>query len=177
MALLRNKSLRVVLSLALLVVMPLYAAPKNMQRSNRKQDQKIIQEFEEQWSKALLARDVAALGKLMGEDFLSISATGVLSDKAQYLDHVRSGSLQFVSMENKESKIRVMGDVAIVNSLVRVDASASGSEFRGMYRYTRVYRRLPGVGWKAVNFEATRVSATGNESDMRNGIPIPAKKK
>jgi hypothetical protein len=38
-----------------------------------------------------------------------------------------------------------------------VEGTNNGSSMTGLYRYTRVYQRLPSGVWKITNFEATRI--------------------
>ena len=51
---------------------------------------------------------------------------------------------------------------AIVTSRVNAEGTNDGVEVNGMYRYTRVYNRMPGGTWKIVNFESTRIPPPGS---------------
>lgn len=144
-------------------------------RKVRKQDKTVILGMEDTWRQALLSAKADSLDAIIADDFLGIAANGTLSNKQQYLEHIRTGRFAFRTMDVDEQDVRVLGDVAIVSSKARIDASLNGADYRGIYRYTRVYRRTNG-NWKAINFEATRVSGSGTGDEMQRGQPLPKKK-
>jgi ketosteroid isomerase-like protein len=122
--------------------------PKRVERGQ-------IEALENQWRSAQLADDVPAMDKLLSEDFLGITANGELNTKAQFLDRMRNRVLVISTMQVADQKIKLVGDVAIVTSLVQVTGSSEGLPIAGNFRYTRVYQRLPGRMWKTTNFEVT----------------------
>lgn len=138
---------------------------------NRRQDQKIIQKMEDTWRAALLAGNPKPLEPMLADDFLGIGANGTISNKTQYLENIRAGRFTLHSMDVDSTNIRMLPDVAIVTSAVRVDAQLNGAPYRGLFRYTRVYR-LIGNEWKVINFEATRVSGS-SRNDLQLGQPLP----
>lgn len=140
---------------------------------NRRHDQKTIQQMEDIWRNALLAGNPAPLAPMLADDFLGIGANGTISNKTQYLENIRDGHFTLNSMDIDSTNIRMLPDVAIVTSAVRIDALLNGHPYRGLFRYTRVYR-LMGGAWKVINFEATRVSGSSSSaSDMQLGKPLP----
>ncbi|MBS1815262.1 MAG: nuclear transport factor 2 family protein [Acidobacteria bacterium] len=130
--------------------------------------------MEDAWRTALLAGNPAPLEPIIADDFLGIGANGTISNKAQYLENLHAGRFAFKSMDVESTNIRMLRDVAIVNSTIRIDATLHGSPYRGLFRYTRVYR-LIGNEWKVINFEATRVSGSGSNDDMQRGQPLPTR--
>ena len=57
---------------------------------------------------------------------------------------------------------RLLGSVAVVTCLARVEGTNEGESMQGNYRYTRVYQRIAGA-WKTTNFEATRIPKNRRE--------------
>ena len=149
-------------SIALLLVwsycaeLPAFAAHKAHPASKRDEKHE-IEMMEEQWRAAQLAGDVAAMDRLLADDFVGISMTGQANTKMQQLERIRSRSLVLTRIDLSDRKIKLVGTVAIVTSLVQVEGSNEGSSMHGTYRYTRIYQRLPSGVWKTTNFEATRV--------------------
>ena len=143
-------------------------------REDHHEEKKTIQRMEDTWRTALLAGNPAPLEPMIADDFLGIGANGTVSNKAQYLENIHAGRFTLKKLDVESSDIRLLRDVAIVTSAVRLDATLNGSPYRGLFRYTRVYR-LIGGGWKVINFEATRVSGSGSGSseDMQRGKPLP----
>jgi ketosteroid isomerase-like protein len=73
------------------------------------------------------------------------------------LDRVRTKTFSIVKLDLLDSRVKVVGNVAIVTSLAQLEGSNDNVPFRGMFRYTRVYQRVPSGAWKITNFEATRI--------------------
>ena len=116
-----------------------------------------ISTLEEEWKQAQMAEDIPLMDHLLSDDFLGITASGQLVTKSQQLDRMRTRQLEIARFDMADTKIKISGNLAVVTSLVRLDATSNGAPLHGFFRYTRVYQRAPGDGWKITNFEATRV--------------------
>ena len=147
----------VVLFAALLVVPLVHVfAQRNHQRHDRKHvEREQIVELEQEWRNAALADDVATMDKLLSEDYLGITSSGEVLTKAQQLDHMRNRELVLNKLQTSELKIKLIGNIAIVTSLAKVEGTSDGEPLLGAYRYTRVYQRLASGTWKITNFEVT----------------------
>jgi ketosteroid isomerase-like protein len=126
---------------------------------SKRNEKREIEELEEQWRKALVTADVAMTDTLLSEDFVGISMTGQANTKSQQLDRLRNRRLVITKMDLSDSKVKLVGQIAIVTSLAQIEGTNEGQPMTGNYRYTRVYQRLPSGIWKTTNFEATRVPA------------------
>ena len=145
--------------LAILLVAPLLCAQKSPIHHKRKHlEREQIVALEQQWQQAMLANDVSAMDNLLSDDYLGISATGEVFTKVQQLDHMRDRQFVITGLEPSDRKIKLVGDIAIVTSLAQVDGTIDGQTLHGLYRYTRVYQRLPGGIWKITNFEGTPIT-------------------
>nr|WP_179490055.1 nuclear transport factor 2 family protein [Granulicella arctica] len=133
------------------------AAVAALPHASRHDAKREIEVLEEQWRTALIAGDVAALDRLMSDDFIGISMTGQVNTKMQQLDRVRNRTLVITKMDLSDVKIKLVGSVAIVTSLSQIEGMNDGLSMQGTFRYTRVYQRLPSGVWETTNFEATRV--------------------
>ncbi len=116
-----------------------------------------IEALEEQWRTAALADDLNAIESLLSEDYVGISWTGEINTKAMQIDRMRTRNFIISKLESLDTKIKVLGNVAIVTGRANVQGKSDGADMVGMFRYTRVYQRLPSGTWKITNFEATRV--------------------
>lgn len=63
--------------------------------------------------RALMERDFGTLAQLLANDLIHIHSTGVVQDKAAYLDYVR-GPLAYLSVERGDLKVRMLGDAAVM---------------------------------------------------------------
>lgn len=115
-----------------------------------------IQDLEERWRAATLASDAVSIDSMLADDFVGISWNGQVNTKATQLDRLRTKSLAITGMQIYDTRIKLLGQVAIVTAGAAVTGMNDNVPMEGSYRYTRVYQHLPS-GWKITNFEATRL--------------------
>ena len=84
-----------------------------------------IEAVERQRCAALTAGDADALAALMADDLVHIHGNGHMDDKAAYIDGFRN-RFRFHRVERGALKIRVEGDVAIVNGPLTQAVSVNG---------------------------------------------------
>ena len=175
--LLNPRSLRSSLNAILLLLllaggMTLHAQRQHRQPHHNKLAKEQIQDLEEQWRAANVAGDVAAMDKLLSEDYVGISWTGQINNKAMQLDRIRTRTVVVQKMDLTDIKIKVVGAIAIVTSRASVEGSTDGIDIKGDFRYTRVYQRLPSGIWQITNFEATRIPS-GERMHRHEPPPAP----
>ena len=141
---------------ALLVVAVPYASAQNRNRKEHKRVERAqIVSLEREWQRAVLADDIPAMDKLLSDDYLGINATGEVLTKTQQLDHMRDHKLLLTKLDTSETKVKLVGNIAIVTCLAQVEGSSDDEPLHGAYRYTRVYQRGAGGLWRVTNFEVT----------------------
>ena len=117
-----------------------------------------IDQLEEKWRNALLKSDTAAMDSLLADDYMAITATGIVQTKAQTLENLRSGRTHFTQIEISDRKVRFYGTTALVTSSADVLGTTSDEgKIEGSLRYTRVYVKDAAGAWKIVSFEASPV--------------------
>ena len=116
-----------------------------------------VEKLEDVWRQAQLSADVAAMDKLLSDDYVGISMNGQVVTKMQQLDRLRNRQLVLTKIDLDDVKVKLIGTTAIVTSRAEIEGTNEGVSVRGTYRYTRIYSRSPGGEWKITNFEATRV--------------------
>jgi ketosteroid isomerase-like protein len=124
---------------------------------------KEIEALEMDWRKAQLTNNVAAVDRLLADDYLGISANGTLETKADELTRRRTGSLHITQLDLSDIKVRIYGDTAVVTSKADLVGKNGDRDISGRYRYTRVYSNRDGQ-WRIVSFEASRVSGGSEEA-------------
>ena len=170
-------------STALLVVVvmgwsaPGLCANGNQPLREKKHDAKRqVEALEEQWRQAQLVGDVAAMDKLLSDDYIGITMTGQVNTKTQQLDRMRMHKIAQTKLDLGDRQVKLIGAIAIVTSRAEVEGTNEGAPVKGTYRYTRVYQRLPSGGWKITSFEATRVPGPKNPVDSGNTNRDPTPK-
>jgi ketosteroid isomerase-like protein len=142
-------------SLALLL---LFAARPAAARPQHKREARAeIVKLEAQWRNAQINNDLPAMDKLLSDDYLGITTHGEVLTKAQQLYRMRTRQFMFTRFDASETKIKLVGQVAIVTSLVTVQGVNDQKQISGSFRYTRIYQHLPSDAWKITNFEMTPV--------------------
>jgi ketosteroid isomerase-like protein len=116
-----------------------------------------VERLEQVWRTAQMNGDVAAMDKLLSDDFVGITMTGQVVTKMQQLDRLRRRTTVLSRLDLKDVHVKIKGTTAIVTSLAEVEGNNEGEPMHGTFRYMRVYSRQPSGTWQITNFEATRV--------------------
>lgn len=116
-----------------------------------------IDALEEAWCSALLHADTEALASMMSDDYISITARGILQTKDETLNKLRTRQTRIISLELSDRKVRFYGSTALVTSLAQVEGTSENEDISGNFRYTHVYVRNPSGVWKLVSAEASRI--------------------
>jgi len=160
------------IALAILLPLQLLAAPVH----HKHEAQKEILALEQQWRQAQLDGDVAAMDKILSDDFLGINVSGEVVTKAQQLDRMRSRQLTITMLDISDVKIKLIGQIAIVTSMAKIASTGPGGPLNGSFRSTRVYQQLPSGIWKLTSFEATRVRPLPGTPEASSQLPLPPHK-
>jgi ketosteroid isomerase-like protein len=131
--------------------------PKAQKHTSRHE----IDQLEDTWRNAILKSNLTAMDRLLADDYLAITASGLVQTKAQTLANLKSGRIHLASLNVSDRKVRFYGRTAVVTSLAVVQATTDDSDISGNYRYTRVYVRDAAGNWKIVSFEASRIRDQG----------------
>ena len=99
-------------------------------------------------------RKVDALEKLFHEKAVFVHMGGTMS-RAQELDVIKSGSIQYKKADIQESSVRIVGTTAIVLNRIRLLAVVGGNEVTNPFVVTEVYVR-EGEAWKLASLSFTR---------------------
>jgi len=144
----------IILTIALLIAAANIAAQTG--------DKKIEQEFIERHraeEEAETKGDIAALDRMLSEDFIFIAANGAVSDKQKFLDDVKAdtepAAPQKLAYEN--FRARVYGKTVIVNYVLVVSGKdKDAKDYANRFQMSVLWAKQKGV-WRIVNFHSTRV--------------------
>jgi ketosteroid isomerase-like protein len=132
-----------------------------MPRAERHESKHEIDQLEQNWRDAMLHHNVQAMDSLLADDYIAITANGVLQSKDQTLTNLKNGPLHLNAIDFSDRKVRFYGQTALVTSRAEVSGTNAEGEVSGSYRYTRVYVRDAQGAWKIVSFEASRIREPG----------------
>jgi ketosteroid isomerase-like protein len=136
------------------------AQQPGMPRAEKHESKHEIDQLEEAWREAALKSNITAMDALLADDYMGITASGMLQTKEQTLAHLHAGQTHFTSLDLFERKVRFYGTTAVVTSIAKVNGVTPEGDLSGSYRYTRVYVRDTQGKWKIVSFEASPIRNT-----------------
>jgi len=147
-----------VVSLLLLQAATLPAEPKLSKAA-----QALIK-IERDWSDADVKKDVAALDRILAEDWTGIDFEGVVMTKAAVLREVgaKSDITSTTSTVLGEMKIRIFGNTAVVSGTEVEKSQYKGEDSSGEYIWTDVFVLRKGR-WQAVSSQSTKLTAKEGE--------------
>ena len=111
----------------------------------------------EEYDKAIVARDAAAYQRILGDDFIFTSFNGTVSNKAQELEKVKQGDLTFEAGKSDDLRVKVYGKTAVVTGRFVAKGQSKGNPFTFTERYTGVFVKRDGR-WQLVAEHANEIA-------------------
>ena len=115
--------------------------------------QQVITQLEREWVAAILAKDTAAIDRLLSEDFV-----GTTNDQKYYktdaVADVQTGTHE--SLELNDIEVRVFGNAAIATMSQNEKSRHEKEDFSGKYLFTNVWVKTGGE-WRAVASHGSRI--------------------
>jgi hypothetical protein len=108
-------------------------------------------------SRALVARDFDTLAQFLADELIHIHSTGVVHNKAAYLDYVR-GPLVFLSIERRDLKVKLLGEAAVMTGTVSnvMQPPGPAAPVTVESHVVQIWVADP-AGWKLAVYQATRL--------------------
>jgi len=114
-----------------------------------------IHRMEQQWNDARVHADVAALDRILVDDWTVTHGDGTTDSKAKYLADLKSGARKFSgSVTERDLVVRVYGDTAVASGSSDSTVTINGQPQGGALHFTRVYIRRNGA-WRMIVTQAT----------------------
>jgi len=135
---------------------------------------KILMQLEHDWSEADVKKDVAALNRILAEDWTGIDFQGTVMNKAQALMEVaaKSDATATQSTVLGEMKIRVFGNTALVSGTEVETSQYRGQDSSGEYIWTDVFVQRSGR-WQAVSSQSTKLVAPKGPNSLAHAQSPP----
>jgi ketosteroid isomerase-like protein len=100
--------------------------------------------------------DVAALDRILAEDFVFTSSRGIVVRKAQELSDIRSGEMKTEAASVAELEVRLRGRAAVVTGRATLKGVWHGQDFSGHYRVTATWVK-EAANWRLLAEHASRI--------------------
>ena len=120
-------------------------------------EQELIK-LENDWNNALVKRDMAALNRIMADDWTTIVAEdGTIMTKSQFLANLKSGEDTYTSAVGDEWEVRVYGNAGVVLSRFTAKEQFKGKDVSGQYRFIDTWIKKTGR-WQCVASAAAKIT-------------------
>lgn len=116
-----------------------------------------IMKVERDLCAAFEREDADYLEKHLDPTFTLVSSTGKVTTRADEVADLRGGT-KYDVFRNRDSKVRLYGDAAVVIGITRVEGKADGKPYALDFKFTDTYVRKP-QGWVMVASHASRLPA------------------
>jgi len=105
---------------------------------------------------AELNGDVAAMERLMTDDFVAVGPRGFVLDKKAYLQGHKTHDLQYEEMTQEEVIDHIYGDAAVVTKKQNNKATYQGHDASGEFRVTQFFVRQGG-DWRLASTQLSPI--------------------
>jgi ketosteroid isomerase-like protein len=141
-------------------VMPVALGQAGRERANRtgKAEREVLKQLDN-WLDALRRSDLAALDRIMADDFMLAAEDGSVLSKEQDTAPIKSGDLRFESLTTRDVKVFVYGNTAVVTGVGIYKINFKGKASTIRERFFDVYQKRKGQ-WQVI---ASRPTPGGKE--------------
>ncbi|GAC1651999.1 MAG: hypothetical protein NVS9B15_12420 [Acidobacteriaceae bacterium] len=117
-----------------------------------------IMAMEDESLEAQKKKDPSWAEKNNADDFHSISAVSGMTDKQQGIEMVKSGKMQYDSIDLSDRSVNLLAPtVAVSHATAKLTGSYDGKPVSGTFHSTRIWVKRGGR-WKQVMFQSTKES-------------------
>jgi len=105
---------------------------------------------------AMIKQDWAALDASLADDLVYVHSSARVESKKEHISNLQAGKPNYRGASPRERKVRMKGDVGIVNGVSDMHVENGGKEQRFTIRYLAVYARIAGR-WQMTAWQSTKV--------------------
>ena len=110
----------------------------------------------QQWASCVGQGQADELAKILDDSYQHIHGTGLVENREEFLEALRSGARKYESIQLEEVKTRLFGDCAVVTGKFALKVSIKGKLMEGVNRFSFVVVQTR-QGPKIVSFQATAI--------------------
>jgi hypothetical protein len=149
-----------IMALALIALVPIAVLSQSStgdavkQSTNSSAEQELINLSKEKW-RWMSERKVDSLDALFHEKAVFVHM-GATMTKTQELEVIKSGTIQYKTVEIQEASVRFIDKTAVLLNKIRLVAVVGGNEVTNPFMVTEVYVQQSGT-WKLASLSFTRL--------------------
>src|SRR5882724_8977720 len=95
--------------------------------------------LENEFAQAVANNDVDAIDGFLADDWIIVDPDGGLTDKARFLEVIKTGVLSHELMKSADLKARLYGDTGVVIGLATTKGKFMGQDFTSCERATDIF--------------------------------------
>ncbi|HEV2322096.1 MAG TPA: nuclear transport factor 2 family protein [Gammaproteobacteria bacterium] len=103
--------------------------------------------LDQEFQAATGRKDVAAIGRLLPDDYILITSKGEVETKAGLLAEARDPKVVYSHQEDSRQTVRIWGDTAVITALLWAAGTEDGKPFEYRVWFSDVYVCTP-RGWR-----------------------------
>ena len=124
--------------------------PRSSSLAQKKADvSAAIKSLENELSRAVVARDYAALQRIEADSYVYTDSDAVVTTRDEFVREYKTGTSRVNVLRFDDIIVDVYGDAAVVRGLLTAERETNGVKISRTSRYTRFYVHFPN-GWQAV---------------------------
>ncbi len=112
--------------------------------------------LERQRFEAMTTKNTATLEVMLSDQLTYTHSNGLIEDKQQHLENIRTGKLQYRSIQSEEMKLRFYRRTVVGTGIVNVTGVLNEKEFSIQLRYTDVYVKEKGK-WRLAAWQSLKL--------------------
>jgi ketosteroid isomerase-like protein len=105
---------------------------------------------------AIIAKDEAALRRLLHDDMIYTHSSGLADTKSSFIDAVCSGKFDYKRIEHTKEQVRRYGDTALVSGQASIDIDVEGEPRKLNLCYLAAWARTRD-GWKFAAWQSAGI--------------------
>jgi ketosteroid isomerase-like protein len=105
---------------------------------------------------AMRAEDWSAFDAVLADELTYCHSTARLESKAEHVANLRARKPRYRNVSARERKVRIHGDVGLINGIADIHVENDGKENRFTVRYLAVYQKS-GDAWRMLAWQSTRL--------------------
>jgi hypothetical protein len=110
----------------------------------------------QQWASCVGQGQADELAKILDDSYQHIHGTGLVENREEFLEALRSGARKYESIQLEDVKTRLFGECAVVTGKFTLKVSIKGKLMEGVNRFSFVVVQTR-QGPKIVTFQATAI--------------------
>ena len=112
-------------------------------------DRQIVEALDVEYQAAVKHGDVAAMDRILADDFVLVTGRGRVYTKQELLAEARAGTVTYEHQEDTNRTVRVWGNAAVITALLWEKGTNNGTPFDYRLWFSDTYVKT-GDGWRYV---------------------------